>query len=207
MCFFEPRNEPKITFAPKILLCCHVISHMRRRYSALSLTSSARSVLWNIARHAWNFPMLYFARISGVYIFMCRACFIEYWYGLHWFFVSLSLILVPHCGNKPNPTGHVWHVKQVNLPAPDSTVYSLHLLVAASTWDDWKRNTVDDWFALLPPASFALSSTKKSLSNRALITLLRHIGVIQVQLSLFHDSAFYILPKTTTSLPIISLKR
>ena len=36
--FFEPRNEPKITFAPKILLCCHVISHMRRRYSALSLT-------------------------------------------------------------------------------------------------------------------------------------------------------------------------
>ena len=36
MCFFEPRNEPKITFAPQILLCCHVISHMRRRYSALS---------------------------------------------------------------------------------------------------------------------------------------------------------------------------
>ena len=33
---FEPRNEPYIMFAPKILLCCHVISHMRRRYSALS---------------------------------------------------------------------------------------------------------------------------------------------------------------------------
>ena len=33
---FEPRNEPHIMFAPKILLCCHVISHMRRRYSALS---------------------------------------------------------------------------------------------------------------------------------------------------------------------------
>ena len=32
----EPRNERQITFAPKILLCCHVISHMRRRYSALS---------------------------------------------------------------------------------------------------------------------------------------------------------------------------
>ena len=62
------------------------------------------------------------------------------------------------------------------------------------------------WFALLPPASFALSIAKKSLSNRALITLLRHIGVIQVQPSLFHDSASYILPKTTKSLPIISLK-
>ena len=30
---FEPRNEPQITFAPKILHCCHVLSHMRRRYS------------------------------------------------------------------------------------------------------------------------------------------------------------------------------
>ena len=37
---FEPRNEPHIMFAPKILLCCHVISHMRRRYSALSLIIS-----------------------------------------------------------------------------------------------------------------------------------------------------------------------
>ena len=27
--FFEPRNEPKITFAPKILLCCHVIGSFR----------------------------------------------------------------------------------------------------------------------------------------------------------------------------------
>ena len=35
-CVFEPRNELQITFAPKILLCCHVIVHMRRRYSALS---------------------------------------------------------------------------------------------------------------------------------------------------------------------------
>ena len=37
---FEPRNEPHIMFAPKILLCCHVISHMRRRYSALSLLAT-----------------------------------------------------------------------------------------------------------------------------------------------------------------------
>ena len=31
-CVFEPGNEPQITFAPKILHCCHVIPHMRRRY-------------------------------------------------------------------------------------------------------------------------------------------------------------------------------
>ena len=45
-CFLEPRNEPKITFAPKILLCCHVISHMRTRYSALSAAAMLEE--WNI---------------------------------------------------------------------------------------------------------------------------------------------------------------
>ena len=41
---FEPRNEPHIMFTPKILLCCHVITHMRRRYSALSREPSLLSL-------------------------------------------------------------------------------------------------------------------------------------------------------------------
>ena len=97
--------------------------------------------------------------------------------------VWLSLIFYPivfdswaTLWKQKKTSGHVWHLKQVNLPAPDSIVHSLYLqYVAASTWENWKRNTVD---VTSSEFLYPLYHQKHSLRNRAFFTPFSHMGLI-----------------------------
>ena len=109
-------------------------------------------------------------------------------------FLSHCLWFLCHiiCKNKKKTSGHVWHLEQVNLPASDSTVHSLYLHVAASTWENWKRNTVDVVCITSSEFLYPLYHQKHSLRNRAFFTPFSNKGY---QVQFCHNSYLQILPK------------
>ena len=129
-----------------------------------------------------------FKRLTGAYIFMPgvgMAC-------TH--FLSHCFLFLGHIvETKKKTSGHVWHLKQVNLPASDSIVHSLYLqYVAASTWENWKRNTVDVVSTTSSEFLYRLYHQKHSLRNRAFFTPFSHMGY-QVQVQFCHNSTLQIL--------------
>ena len=140
-----------ILFKHLIIMFCNC--HNKQNNGLNTVTSFSRlqgntslSIQWNMKRKAWKaHKRLHLHARSG--------------HGWHSFFIFLFLILVPHCGSKPNPSGHVWHLKKVNLPASDSTLFLLYLHVPASTWEKWERNTVDVVYITNPLTSTTLSVT------------------------------------------------
>ena len=153
-----------------LLFCTNGFSSLNTWLLCFVITATSRTgfehndIIFQIARQILLFPSngtwsARLERLTRAYIFMPGVGNLA---GTN-FFISLFLILVPHCGNKPNLSGHVWHLKKVNLPASDSTLFLLYLHVAASTWEKWERNTVDVVYITNPPTSITLSNTKKIL--------------------------------------------
>ena len=74
------------------------------------ITVTARSVLFYLLQGTHGIFPCFTSQGSLELISSCAELVSSSRYGMHCFFVSLSLILVPHRGNKPNPTGHEGHV-------------------------------------------------------------------------------------------------